>query len=175
MADGVRFDVSGLDGIKAKLAQLNREANYKGGRAALRKATAVLKEQAQANARRVDDHETREAIWKNIDLRWNNRAFKRNGRLAFRLGVLGGAKQYGNTRLNRRKGRAGNSYATSGSRANPGGDTWYWRFLEFGTAKMAARPFLRQVGTQAGQKAIDTFARAFNEALNRAIAKQSKT
>lgn len=174
MADNIRFDVSGLDGVKAKMAQLKNEANAKGGRAALRKATAVLRAQAQSNARRLDDHETGEAIWKNIDLRWDGPAFKRDGQLAFRLGVLGGARQYGNTRENRRKRRAGQTYATEGSSSNPGGDTWYWRHVELGTAKVAARPFLRPVAEQAGQKAVDTFALEFNRALDRALAKQAK-
>ncbi|MNM24927.1 hypothetical protein D3C81_353670 [compost metagenome] len=166
MADYIRFDVSGLDGVKAKMAQLKHEASYKGGRAALRKATIVLREQARANARRLDDHESTEAIWKNVELRWNGRAFKRNGQLAFRLGVLGGARYS-------RYQKDGKSTAQRAS-SNPGGDTWYWRMLEFGTAKMAARPFLRPVADQAGQKAIDTFAREFNAALDRALRKQAK-
>ena len=174
MADGIRFDVSGLDGVKAKMAQLKSEANAKGGRAALRKAAAVLRSQAQSNARRLDDHETTEAIWKNIDIRWDGKAFRQDGQLAFRLGVLGGARQYSNTRENRRKGRAGQTYATAGSTSNPGGDTWYWRHVELGTARVAARPFLRPVAEQAGQKAVDTFALEFNRALDRALRRQAK-
>lgn len=174
MADNIRFDVSGLDGVKAKMAQLKNEANAKGGRAALRKAAAVLKAQAQTNARRIDDYETGEEIWKNIDTRWDGRAFKRDAQLAFRVGVLGGAKQYGRTRENRRKRRTGQTYPTDGSSINPGGDTWYWRHVELGTARVAARPFLRPVAEQAGQKAVDTFALEFNRALDRALAKQAK-
>lgn len=174
MADNIRFDVSGLDGVKAKMAQLKNEANAKGGRAALRKAAAVLKAQAQTNARRIDDYETGEEIWKNIDTRWDGRAFKRDAQLAFRVGVLGGAKQYGRTRENRRKRRTGQTYPTDGSSSNPGGDTWYWRHVELGTARVAARPFLRPVAEQAGQKAVDTFALEFNRALDRALAKQAK-
>jgi len=174
MADGIRFDVSGLDGVKAKMAQLKSEANAKGGRAALRKAAAVLRSQAQSNARRLDDHETTEAIWKNIDIRWDGKAFRQDGQLAFRLGVLGGARQYSNTRENKRKGRAGQTYATAGSSSNPGGDTWYWRHVELGTARVAARPFLRPVAEQAGQKAVDTLALEFNRALDRALRRQAK-
>jgi len=174
MADGIRFDVSGLDGVKAKMAQLKNEANAKGGRAALRKAAAVLRSQAQSNARRLDDHETTEAIWKNIDIRWDGKAFRQDGQLTFRLGVLGGARQYANTRENKRKGRAGQTYATAGSSSNPGGDTWYWRHVELGTAKVAARPILRPVAEQAGQKAVDTFALEFNRALDRALRRQAQ-
>lgn len=174
MADGIRFDVSGLDGVKAKMAQLKSDANAKGGRTALRKAAAVLREQAQSNARRLDDHETTEAIWKNIDIRWDAKAFRQDGQLSFRLGVLGGARQYSNTRENTRKRRVGKKYATGGNASNPGGDTWYWRHLEVGTAKVAARPFLRPVAEQAGQKAVDTFALEFNRALDRALRRQAK-
>lgn len=157
MADGIRFDVSGLDGIRNKMAQVKNEVNYKGGRAALRRAANVLRDQAQSNARRVDDHETETAIWKNVAVRWNGRAFKRNGVLAFRLGVLGGAQA----------GRAAEKGAS-----NPGGITWYWRMLEFGTSKMAAQPIFRPVPDQAGQKAVDVFARSFNQALDRVLAKR---
>jgi HK97 gp10 family phage protein len=47
--------------------------------------------------------------------------------------VRGG--KYANTRANRRKGRVGQESAI--------GDAYYWRFLEFGTSKAAARPFIR--------------------------------
>lgn len=47
--------------------------------------------------------------------------------------VRGG--KYANTRANRRKGRVGQESGT--------GDAYYWRFLEYGTAKAAARPFIR--------------------------------
>lgn len=169
MADGIKFDASGLEGLREKIQGLKQEVIFKGGRSAVRAAAIVLREQARSNARRLDDYETEEAIWKNIDVRWNPRAFKRTGTLPFRLGILGGAKQYANTKDNVRRGRAGKTYATAGSKSNPGGDTWYWRFLEFGTQHIAARPFLRNVPAQAGQKAIDVFARKFNEAIDRRI------
>ncbi len=39
--------------------------------------------------------------------------------------------------------RQGKKYRNQGKRGNLSQDAWYWRFLEFGTRKMAARPFLR--------------------------------
>lgn len=39
------------------------------------------------------------------------------------------------TRANRRQGRVGQESATA--------NAYYWRFLEFGTSKAAARPFIR--------------------------------
>jgi HK97 gp10 family phage protein len=39
--------------------------------------------------------------------------------------------------------RHGKKYRKQGKRGNLSQDAWYWRFLEFGTRKMHARPFLR--------------------------------
>lgn len=39
--------------------------------------------------------------------------------------------------------RQGKKYRNQGKRRNLSQDAFYWRFVEFGTRKMAARPFLR--------------------------------
>jgi len=39
--------------------------------------------------------------------------------------------------------RYGKKYRKQGKKGNLSQDAWYWRFVEFGTRKMRARPFLR--------------------------------
>jgi len=39
--------------------------------------------------------------------------------------------------------RHGKKYRKQGKKGNLSQDAWYWRFVEFGTVKMPARPFLR--------------------------------
>jgi HK97 gp10 family phage protein len=39
--------------------------------------------------------------------------------------------------------RHGKKYRKQGKKGNLSQDAWYWRFVEFGTPKMRARPFLR--------------------------------
>jgi len=39
--------------------------------------------------------------------------------------------------------RHGKKYRFQGKKGNLSQDAWYWRFIEFGTRKMRARPFLR--------------------------------
>ena len=39
--------------------------------------------------------------------------------------------------------RHGKKYRKQGKKGNHSQDAWYWRFIEFGTRKMAAHPFLR--------------------------------
>lgn len=163
----VRFHVDGLDALIARLASLEDETKYKGGRAALRKATREIEAVARANALQIDDPETAEQIAKNIAIRWNGRLFKRTGALGFRVGVLGGAKNPG------KKLQELGELAGSG-KANPGGDTWYWRLVEFGTSRMRAQPFMRPAMLAAQDRAASIFVREFNKAIDRAIRRKAK-
>lgn len=171
MAD---IKLQGVDALVGKLASVSKEMKFKGGRFALRKAANLVRDAAIMNARALDDPDTREDISKNVTVRFSTRTFKRTGDLKFRVGIMGGAAQYANTKDNVRARRAGKTYATGGSSANPGGDTWYWRLLEFGTQFIAARPFLRPAIENNAQAAIDTFARESERAIDRAVKRQGK-
>lgn len=168
--DDVTFNISGLDALNAKLASVKDDVKVKGGRFALRKAATLIAQRARENALRLDDPETAESIARNIVVRFNGRRFKVNGDIAFRVGILGGAKQYVDSRQNRRKGRVGGSYYM-GDKSNPGGDTWYWRFLEFGTSKIAAKPFMRPALENNMAAAADMFVSEYSKAITRAIAR----
>ncbi|HGO5393640.1 TPA: HK97-gp10 family putative phage morphogenesis protein [Klebsiella michiganensis] len=174
MADGVDVKLAGLDGLLAKMGAVKEVTRNKAGRAALRKASIVLRDRARKNAEGIDDPATAEAIHKNITVSWSSKTFRRTGNLAFRVGVMGGARQYANTKENVRKGRAGKKYKTLGDKANPGGDTWYWRFLEFGTEHASAKPFLRPIMTEADSDVINVFATEFEKAIDRAVARAAK-
>lgn len=174
MADTVEFSLNGIEGVLGKIEALKSETRLKGGRYALRKAAQVLQKQAIENARRIDDPQTAEQIANNIVVRWAGRRFKYAGDLMFRIGVLGGARQYANTKANVREGRAGKTYATLGDKTNPGGDTWYWRFQEFGTEHSPAHPFLRPAAEQASGAAVDEFVLQFNKTIERALRRSAK-
>jgi HK97 gp10 family phage protein len=75
------------------------------------------------------------ALEKAIVVRTNSTQGKRLGGAMVQVGIRGGAKKYVNDRRNRKKGRAGKTY-------EHGGNQYYFRFLEYGTSKMAAHPFL---------------------------------
>lgn len=179
MADGVSIRIEGADELLAKLKGLKAETQLKGGRFALRKAAELVRRAAVANALRVNDFSTREEIAKNIALRWSGRRNKTTGDLAFRVGVLGGARaktraaEY-SARSRRRKGTASleslGEFAGKGKN-NPGGDTFYWRFLEFGTSKMAARPFMRSALSDNVDQATNEFVSHYSRVIDRAIKK----
>lgn len=174
MADKVEFKITGVEGLLGKLDSISNDLKYKGGRSALRKAANLIADTAKSNAAQINDELTPEEIAKNIAVRWSGRRFKRTGDLMFRVGVLGGAKSYANNKDNVRAGRAGKSYSTLGSKINHGGDTWYWRFLEFGTSRMAPRPLMRDAANRKAADAINLFAAEYSKAIDRAIKRAQK-
>ena len=161
MADTVEFSITGLDSLLGKLESVKYETKRKGGRAALRRAAQVIRAAAQANAKRIDDPETAADISQNISLRWNGRVFKRTGDLAFRVGVLGGA-------------RIPKSKPKGSDPGGPGGDTRYWAFLEFGTEDTRAQPFMRPALEQSVDQVTNTFVTEYEKALDRAIKRAAK-
>lgn len=169
------FEIQGLDALLAKLDGIKQDAKLKGGRFALRKAANLVAAKAKEGAARLNDPQTSEEIVKNVAVRWNGQRFKNTGDLAFRVGILGGARQYSNTKDNVRKGRAGQTYLTGGDKSNPGGDTFYWRFLEFGTEKAAAKPFMRPALENNIQAATNEFVTEYGKSIDRAIKKAAKT
>lgn len=169
MADGVEVSLNGLDSLLGKMEAVSDVTRNKAGRFALRKAANLIRDRARSNAARIDDPLTKEAIYKNIVASFGSREFRRTGDLTFRVGVMGGARQYANTKANVRKGRVGRTYKTAGDKGNPGGDTWYWRMLEFGTEHAAARPIIRPAMNGIDGPVINVFAEEMEKAIDRAI------
>lgn len=145
--------MQGLPELQKKLRALSFDAQRKGGRFALRKAAQVFRDRAKQNAQRFDDPETARSIARNIVERWDPRYFKRTKNLKFRVGVMGGARK---------------------TRTTGRDDTWYWRFLEFGTEKMRAQPFMRPAGEQGAQPATDVFISEFGKSIDRTLRRLKK-
>lgn len=169
MPDGIQFSLIGLEQLEVTLNEIKADMKFKGGRFALRKAANLVRDAGIQNALRIDDPFTAEQIAKNIVVRWSGRFFKRTGNLQFRVGVLGGARQYSNTRENRRKGRVGESFKTAGDKTNPGGDTFHWRFVEFGTSRSKAQPFFRKSLADNVSPGTSEFVTQYDKALVRAL------
>ena len=158
----VTVDLKGLDSLLKTMEGVKYETQRKGFRFALRKAAQQVRDQARANARRVDDPSTPASIPANIVERWSNSYNKKTGDLMFRVGILGGAKA------------PATAVSKSGKEKQTGSDVYYWRFLEFGTQKMAAKPFMRPAIQQSAAKVLSTFSLEADRAIQRAIAKEKK-
>lgn len=130
-------------------------------RRALRKGANVIRDAARQNAKRVDDPGTSEQIVKNIVVQGGGRKReKKEGGPMVRVGVLGGARDM--SKYGELKG------AGSG---NPGGDTWYWRLVEFGTSRTQAKPFMRPAMNDKAQAAFDAAAADAIKQTDRELAK----
>lgn len=160
------FELKGLDSVLAKMRNMPEKLQKSGAKRAVRAGAVVVQKAAISNAQRIDDPQTAESIPKNIAVQYSSPLSKKNGGVAYRVGVLGGAKKiYANNRTNRRKGIVGQQ--TSGT----GGSTWYWRFIELGTSRLPARPFMRPALENNINQATSAILTALGPALDKAAAK----
>ena len=153
----VELNIEGLDAFNKKIAELKDVKKVRSrGLAAARKAMKIVQLSAKIGAAYIDDPETREDIEKNIVIRAGKS--RDYGTVVMRVGIQGGAAANGKT--DRAK-----------LAALPGGETVYWRYIEFGTSKMPAVPFMRPALEQNIQKVTDEFAKSFMKSIEMAIAK----
>ncbi|PTL88861.1 hypothetical protein C6W88_15595 [Halomonas litopenaei] len=150
MAD-LSFNLSGVDEALAKMKQVEALPKKKATRFALRKAANLVRDRAKDGALRIDDPQTANSIAENVVVRFDSQYFRQHGDLKMSVGVRGGSTS---------KAKNAN---------NPGGDTYYWRFKEFGTEKMGADPFMRPAMQESIEPATNEFLRQFDKALARAI------
>lgn len=164
-------EIEGLDGVLERMGEIKNPRKRKNAATrSARKAMNIVRKDAVAAAKTLDDNQSAERIWKNIATR--PAKTKGTNFVLMRVGVRGGAMQYAKTKANVRAGRAGETYNTEGSKKNPGGDTWYWRLLEIGTSKMPARPFMRPALNNNKDAVQTAFVEDFKEQLDKEIAKQ---
>lgn len=164
--DSISGTFTGLQELQETLAVADNEMEYKGGRFALRKAAQVIRDAAKENSRRLNDPKTSEDIAENVVERWSNRTYKYRKEMMFRVGVLGGARQKAEVNVSGELRGAGKN--------NPGGDTFYWRFLEFGTSRIGARPFMRAAMEANTQAATNEYVAQFKKSVLRAIVAKAK-
>ena len=64
--------------------------------------------------------------------------------------------------------RQGKKYRKQGKKGNLSQDAWYWRFVEFGTVKMSAKPFLRPAFEGKKMEAVDAIKQRLAERVEQA-------
>lgn len=167
MVAEVKFELIGLDEVVKKLGLLPDRFAYRGMRRATRKGAVVVRDAARRKALAIDDPKTANMISRNIEIRQGRKRSEiKVGGPIVRIGVAGGARnmrKYGEF-----KGKG---------KGNPGGDTWYWRLIEFGFYNeksgrdVPANPFMRSSFSESSGKVVDTIVTAANGELDKEIAK----
>lgn len=149
----VEVKIEGLEAVQEKLKQLQNPRLIKNAaRRAARKAMATVRKAARENAKRIDDPETAEKIWKNIAISAGKT--RSSNDVVMRVGVRGGA-----------------SFSNRNAPNTPGGDTRHWRWIEFGSANNTPVPFMRPALQSNIQAVTDTFSQQFNTELDKELNK----
>ena len=66
MADGLTIKIEGADKIIDRLSTLPSKLQKKAAKVAARRAMAIVRDEARRNAKKIDDVDSRNTIWKNI-------------------------------------------------------------------------------------------------------------
>lgn len=137
MAD-VSMQVFGLDELSKKLKEMPIKLAKNGLRAAVNAGAEVIRKDAVARVP-VLTGRLKKAIYKKQIREQSN-----NVQQTFFVGARNGKKY---------------------RKANK--DAYYWRFLEFGTSKMAAKPFLRPAFDTKKTQAVDAIAKKLKERIEK--------
>lgn len=151
MADGVTVRLTGIDDLKRAVDALRNDLRKKVVRGALRDAAKPIVAAAKANApvlRKATKYRTPGLLRKSIVVRSSKVFNGRNGELGVYISVRG------------KKG------ARRGARSAD--DPFYWRFSEFGTRKMAKRPFLLPAFKSQAGAALRIFQSRLKERIDQA-------
>ena len=95
-----------------------------------------------------------------------SRRLSGNGRETYNVLVRTKRKKYADNRANRRAGKVGKSYTVEG-------DAYYWKYLEFGSSKISARPFMRPGFEASKTQALEAMQKLLKESLDE-LAKEYK-
>lgn len=149
----VEFNIQGLEPVQERLKRLGNPRLMKNAaRRSMRKAMAIVRDAARANAKTLDDPETAEKIWKNIAIAAGKT--RNPNEVVMRVGVRGGA-----------------SFSNKNPPNTPGGDTRHWRFIEFPSVNNPGTPFMRPALQNNIQAVTNSFTENFNKELDKELAK----
>lgn len=141
--------ISGLAELQAQLQGLGRELGRKTLASAARKAFAPVVDSARAKAPKGDSGQLRDAL-----------------RLQVVMPKGEGAAVVAGLRVAK--------MPPGGRRRWKVGPEIYWRFVEMGTAKMAARPFARPALDSNASRVVETLKEELAKAIARALRKKAK-
>lgn len=139
----VTVKIDGLNKLGKAMQDLGRKTSNRIAVKAMRQGGAIVRETARAKAPILKEkvpHRKAGTLKKAIRSRTK---IKRNGKTETIIWVKGLSKK----QIGAFKDKSGKS-----GRANPN-DPYYWRFVEFGTSKMAAKPFMLPAFEHSKQRA----------------------
>lgn len=119
MADYITYKLTGADKLSATFKTLSQELQRQIVVPAAKDAMGIVLQDARNRAQQIDDPSTPRDISRNIALIEDKKFFEETGSTKVSVGVK-----------KSRRGRLG-------------GNTFYWWFVELGTSRSRAQPFMR--------------------------------
>ncbi|MCU1052099.1 HK97 gp10 family phage protein [Stenotrophomonas maltophilia] len=142
-----QLSIQGLDGLLRSLREAPKAIQGRAVQAGMRKGGNVIRDDARRRAPKASGFMASQIVTRRASTKSRQRAGVGQGGEYFTVGVKSGRRRkYANTKRNQRRGRTGKTYVDRGW-------AYYWRFLEFGTKKMRASPFLTSAGEAKGPEA----------------------
>ena len=144
--------LTGFKELAAALRELPERVARNGLRAAVNAGASVIKKEATYLAPKDTG-----ALQANL---YQKQIREQSGPMVqtFYVGVRKGVAKYANNKKNRQAGKAGKAYKDDGT-------TFYWRFKEFGTSKMAATPFMRPAFDSQKENAVTAIGKKLDERI----------
>ena len=151
--------IEGAEKIIDRLSTLPDKLQKKAAKVAARRAMAIVRDEARRNAKKLDDKDSPNAIWKNIRVQEATRSGRRIGGVVMRVGVAG-------TAILRKK----RAVREAESADLPGKATQHWRLFEFGSKNTPAQPFLRPAMATKQNAVIEKVVAELSAAIDRLAA-----
>lgn len=151
----VKVKIEGLKELGKAMQDLGRKASNRIAVKAMRQGGAIVRDKARANAPVLQEkvpHRKAGTLRKAIKSRTKVKSGGRTETVIWVKGLTG-------NQISKFKGKTG-----KGGRDNPN-DPYYWRFVEFGTSKMPAKPFLRPAFEQTKDQASSAIIRKLREEI----------
>ncbi|HHA2671277.1 TPA: HK97-gp10 family putative phage morphogenesis protein [Stenotrophomonas maltophilia] len=160
-----QVSIQGLDGLLRSLREAPKAIQGRAVQAGMRKGGNVIRDDARRRAPKESGFMASQIVTRRANAKSRQRAVVGQGGEYFTVGVkTGRRRKYANTKRNRRRGRVGKLYEEAGW-------AYYWRFVEFGTKKMRASPFLTPAGEAKAPEAAQVIINETWAALDRQLKK----
>ena len=146
MADDATVELSGFRELAAALREIGPRAAKNTLRRAVSSGAVLVRNEARARAP-VDSGEMKK------DIQVKREKDQRDGPLSAKYSVFV---------------RSGKKSRLSGRSRNVQKDSFYWKFVEFGTSKMAAQPFLDPAFQSKKEDAVKAIGESLDEGIQKA-------
>jgi HK97 gp10 family phage protein len=126
------FSITGLSDLEKRLSEFSDRVGKNILRGAVSAGAAVIRNEARLKAPKDTGEMVRDIMIKRA------KEIKGSGDVTYQVFV-----------------RTGKKSRLAGKKRNVARDSFYWRFVEFGTSKMSAKPFMRPAFDTQKEKAVE--------------------